>query len=105
MPAALSRGTGRKRSRMTEQSIAQSPLDEWWRSNRFVVDETCLLATRSVAEAARLRRRLKAAVEGELSIDDRTLRRVIGRLIAGHDDALEAIRAHRAWAKTRGGER
>lgn len=88
---------------MTQQtSISQSPLAEWWQSNRFSVNEACLKASSSVAGAASKKRLLADAVDGSLSIDDRRLRAVVGCLIAGPGNALEAIQQHRAWAKNRG---
>lgn len=88
-----------------ETSIPASPLAEWWQSNRFSINEACLAASDNVAGATSTRRLLKQAAHGEVSIDDRRLRRVVGQLIAESREALEAIQQHRQWAKQQGGER
>lgn len=85
-------------------SISESPLSVWWRENRFVVDEACFEARRGVGRAAAIRRLFKLAVQGEVLIDDRRLRQVVGYLIAESDGALEAIQQHRQWAKARRGD-
>lgn len=86
-----------------ETSIPAPPLAEWWQSNRFSINEACLAASNQVAGAVSIRRLLKQAAQGEVSIDDRRLRGVVGNLIAQGGETLEVIQRHRAWAKSKGG--